>query len=484
MLFCTVVDSLFPDLSKVRADGLELRLDEWGKIDVNAWERWIIRFRKESSLKLLLTLRPQRQGGKYCRIEEERLDLLRQLCRLNPDYLDLEYDIPWTFWREISAMFPRIQLICSYHDFQQIPLDLDQILASIKNPYAHLYKIAANVSSSTEALQMMEWTWRQQEPLIGIPMGKKGAFARILGPVVGNIIDYAALTQEAVPGQLSQLDMEQPYRYTKLNLETALLGLIGSPVDKSLGHLVHNGVFEGNQINAVYVKMEVQPEDLFSFIDIARKLPFKGLSVTMPLKEAVIPFLDTLSPEAEAMGAVNTIAIEEGSWIGHNTDGAGALDAIEKKMAVQGKRLIVIGAGGAAKAVIYEAVKRGAEVTIVNRTLSKAEHLAERFHCCGKDLSHFPQIVDQGYDLLINAIPTGEVIKDDWLIPGAWAMDLVYIPKMTPFLSRAAKRNCRLIFGEEMFIGQAIRQQQIWYSGQSLGMLHQMIESLILSKGG
>ncbi len=469
MLFC-IIDG--PDLPQAQASlssavgkaaGVELRLDRFKQCKVEEIDRLIAPYRKQ--FQFILTLRSQRQGGAFQGTEQQRLSLLKELCLLNPDYLDLEYDVPLHEFQAFAQQFPHIKLISSYHNFTHTPKDLDHLLHSMSNPYAQIVKIATTATSSIDTLTLLHFVRSHsgQKKLIGIAMGQTGEISRILGPVIGNAFDYACLSQPIAPGQLTIEQMQLPYRYNKLNRQTALYALIGYPVDKSLGHMVHNGIFEKKKENAVYVKIPVSSSELPEWIKLARKLPFKGLSVTMPLKEAVLPLLDDLSPSAKAIGAVNTIAIDNGKWTGHNTDGIGALNALEHKIPVKDKRLVICGAGGSARAIAYEAVQRGARVTILNRTPSKAEHLAHLYHCRGGGFSLFPQILQEGYEILINTIPEGEWIEERWILPKTTVMDIVYVPQNTPFLIKASRKNCTLVYGHEMFLAQAIEQQQLWF---------------------
>lgn len=490
MLFCIATG---PTLSEVKTivnrelanvRGIELRFDLFQTVDLKEIKKLIDGLGTDRCIKILFTLRPVRQGGEYKGSERSRLSLLKQLCALGPDYVDLEYDIPLAQRKEFTEQFPRIQFLCSYHDFVHGPKDLDQLLLSLKNPYSSIYKIAVMAHVSNDALRMVDFVRKNRKTcsLIGIAMGEVGVVSRILGPVAGNYFDYASFFQSAAPGQLSVEQMEKPYRYSHLNTKTAIYGLIGFPTEKSLGHKIHNAVFDAVSANAVYVKMPVHLDDLPSFIKAAKSLPFKGLSVTMPLKEKIIRSLDSLSPSAQAIGAVNTIVVENGKWIGHNTDGIGALNAIETKTPVKDKRLLVIGAGGAAKAIVYEALQRGAQVTVLNRTASKAKMLANLFYCEGGGFELFPAVLKRGYEIVINTIPEGELIDEEWILPNTVVMDIVYIPKNTPFLLKASRKNCRLVFGYEMFIGQAIEQQLIWFSENKGSMLRQIIEPIVLAE--
>lgn len=446
------------------AKGIEFRFDLLDHCSLETLKPLIIR----CPLKRLFSLRPERQGGDFKGSEEKRWELLRHLCLLNPDYVDLEYDVPLSIWKQFSEAFPKIQWICSYHDFsEKTSYPFSTILDSMRNPYATIYKIAITPASVVQALELLHFVKTHQgekTKLVGVAMGEKGQLSRVLGPIAGHLIDYAAITKINAPGQYTLSEMQQRYHYSNLNCNTAIYGLIGYPVKHSISDLWHNEYFSRQNRNAVYVKMPLSPEELATFIKSARQLPFQGLSVTMPLKEKVLAHLDGLAPSAMAVQAVNTIVIKEGQWIGHNTDGVGALNAFESVLPVQGRRLIVVGAGGTARAIIHTAIERGALVTVINRTLEKAMTLARLFQCQGGDFSMFHETVSQGYDGIINTTPDGECISPEWILSNAVAMDVVYTPRETPFLLAAAKKGCRLVYGETMFREQAFEQQRLWCS--------------------
>ncbi len=222
---------------------------------------------------------------------------------------------------------------------------------------AFFYKIAVTAKNCLDALRLVCWAKKSDGKLIAISMGSHGQVSRIFGPITGSPITYAALEedQKSAPGQLSAKTLIERYHHRSLNLHTALYGLIGDPVDQSISDKTHNSLITACGLNAQYVKVQVCPAELSDFLQFAKKLPFQGLSVTMPLKEHILPFLDDIDPQAFDIGAVNTILFEKSKIFGFNTDGTGALNAIEKECQVKNKRIVIIGAGGAAKAIAYEA---------------------------------------------------------------------------------------------------------------------------------
>ena len=238
--------------------------------------------------------------------------------------------------------------------------------------------------------------------------------------------------------------------------------LIGNPVDKSISHITHNEIFEKCGVNAVYEKRSVSIERLSEEVAMLKKMDYAYFAVTMPLKELVVPFLDETREE---IGSVNTIHVVDGRWIGYNFDGIACLNAIEKIEKVNGKRLLVLGAGGAARAAIYEAARRGAKVFIYNRSYERAQSAARQFGATAI------QTISSFFDVIIQATPVG-MLSDDlsvdmkWIRPGAVVMEMIYNPMETRFLREAIKKGARLVFGYEMFAELSFSQFSLVFGNQ------------------
>jgi 3-dehydroquinate dehydratase/shikimate dehydrogenase len=445
-------------------DGVELRLDHFEKIDIEALKSFL----KNSGLPVMLTVRRNDQGGVFRGEEKERLQLLETVCALEPAYLDLEYDVPQEFRKKLFEAYPKVTFLSSYHDFSQTPQDIEAVFNKIKTPYAHVHKMAFAAHSTLDALRILAFVQAHREKVAVMGMHEEGKTTRILAPVVGSALTYATILEgmQTAPGQMTAKELQEIYHFRRLNPQTEIFALIGDPVDKSLGHLIHNAVFEDAKINAVYVRLKVKVEEIPAFFSSIAKLPFKGLSVTMPHKAAVLPHLSQISIETRVIGACNTVQIKEGAMIGYNTDGIGALNAIERHTPVFGKHVVFIGAGGAAKALIFEAAQRGAFISVLNRTPEKAVEIATMVKGRGGGFELFPAVCQQGYDVIVNCIPESNLIEEKWILPGKIAMDIVYIPKNTPFLAKALQKKCKIVYGYEMFIRQALEQERIWFPNQ------------------
>ena len=444
MLFISTNQLIAPQIQGV---GIELRIDLFRSIQMDE----IKHFLQTSSCPVMITVRNKLH---------ERDALIEALLALRPPFFDLEYDMDQAFILKMMARYPDTKFILSSHHFDKIPDDLEEIYQRMQSYAPFCCKIAVMVHSTNEALRMLLFAKTYPKTTM-ICMGEKGAFARVLGPVFGNLIDYAKMDggEETGLGQLSATELIDAYSYFSLNRQTAIYGLIGDPVRQSLGHIYHNHVFRNEKLNAVYIKMNVKSEELVDFFSLAKAIGIRGLSVTSPLKEKVLPFIDRMDFSAEQIQAVNTLLFKEGKMIGANTDGVGALDAIEKKCGVRGKKIVLLGAGGACRAIAFEGKARGADVMILNRTFARAEKMGKEMGCKAGSLDETPPC-----DILINGTSDLMPIDPEKMRGAAWVMDLAYFSKETPFLKEASSRGCQIIYGEEMFFNQAARQSAFWRS--------------------
>ncbi|MBM4305962.1 MAG: shikimate dehydrogenase [Deltaproteobacteria bacterium] len=249
-----------------------------------------------------------------------------------------------------------------------------------------------------------------------------------------------------------------------IDAQTELYGIIGNPVRHSLSPIIHNGAFRRMGLNAVYLAFEVN--DLEEAIGGVRELGLRGVSVTLPFKTQILPYLDQIEGVASKIRAVNTILNEGGRMIGHNTDWEGALQALETKVDLKGKRVILLGAGGAARAIGFGLKEKGCQVIIFNRSQNRAKILAKELGCFHHPLSSFEEMDG---DILVNATSVGmypldaeSPIPKEILEEGMVVMDIVYRPLQTRLLREAAERGCMTIDGLEMLAHQGAAQLEIW----------------------
>lgn len=445
------------------ADMIELRIESFSSLDLEELKK----IRAEFSIPMIFTLRSSSQGGSYKGAEPERLQDLRRLASLKPEYLDVEFHVPVETTANIAHENPEIKLIISHHDFDETPSDLDALYTAMQKIPAWGYKIAVAANSALDAMRLMCWAKNIQGNKIILAMGEQGQITRILSPLLQCAITYASIDEGSLsaPGQVPAKLLLERFRFRKLGAQTAIYGLIGDPVEQSIGDLVHNRFFEEQGLDAVYVKIQLKAEELETFLALAAQLPFKGLSVTQPLKEQIVAYVNVLSEESKAIGAVNTLCRRDNKWEGCNTDGKGALNAIEEQFSVEGGHVVIIGAGGAAKAIAFEAKQRGAFVTVVNRHVKRAEEVANRLHVKAAGLEEMQAIADRGYDVLINSTSDEMPIDAEAILPGSIVMDVKTKAKDTAFFQVAEKKGGHLIYGYQMYLEQAIGQYLFWFPG-------------------
>jgi len=243
--------------------------------------------------------------------------------------------------------------------------------------------------------------------------------------------------------------------------------IMGSPVKNSKSPAMHMAAYKALGIDQefIFLPAEVKPEGLEEAINSARKLNIKGVSVTMPYKQSVIKYLDVLDDDAEEIGAVNTIVNDEGELVGYNTDWVGAITALEKKTNLNGKKVAVIGAGGAARAIVFGLVKKEAIVKIFNRSKEKAASLARDFDVDFAGLEEINQV--SHFDIIINATSIGmnedqspidkELINDHHIV-----FDVVYTPYETRLIKDAKEKGAEVVYGYEMLLYQGVEQFKLY----------------------
>ena len=263
----------------------------------------------------------------------------------------------------------------------------------------------------------------------------------------------------------------------RLNGKTSLLGVVGHPIGHSLSPRMHNAAFAASGQDYAYVALDVRPEDLKEAVRGLVALGFKGFNVTMPHKEEIIPLLDDVEESARLAGAVNTVVVEDGFLRGLNTDGSGFLRACkESGIGFGGKRVLVLGAGGAAAAIVASVLGEGAmEVGISNRSHARAERLADRLRQTYPSTRIRVYPLSEGVEtlgeveVLVNATYLGMrdedqlPVREEFLGPDLAVCDAVYRPDGETRLIRAARSlGAQTVSGERMLLYQGVEAQKIW----------------------
>ncbi len=473
MLPRVVVTIAVNDLSAARSDCLrvpatayavELRCDFYDGIVVED----IAGLMALIHVPCIITLRPTRQGGAYTGSEEARLSLLESVLTLQPDYMDIEHDVSDELIEHFSDLSSHTRFIRSYHDMTGSPADLSAILSSMHHSNVALYKLVTTATSSIDTLRMMVCVQAHaaEHAFVGHCMGEYGFFGRIAGAVLGNHWTYAALDEASavLQGMPTVESLERKYRIMRHSIGCDLYALIGDPVDASIGHVFHNGRFAVFQQPAVYLKIRLHISELEAFFEVIKPLPFRGVSVTMPLKQAVVPYVNVLGESL----AVNTLTRRSGVWEGENTDGAGAVQTILTQHTLAGKHVWVLGCGGAGMAIIQALIAQGAKVTVLNRTYHSHLKTLPVTFCHWEDALDWKTQIVEG---VVNALP--QSVMPDATIQSVivallhhqpWVLDSNYPTADQRLAQCCAEADCDYLSGEQFFEQQAIAQSEMWLS--------------------
>lgn len=469
----TDIESMLSDISAavaLGADTVECRLDFLAKPPTPDQLASLI---SRSPVDVIATCRPVREGGRFAGDEKKRLEILHSAATSGAAFVDVESDVPRRHW-------PNAPIILSHHDFEGAPENLDAILADMEASDAAVNKIAFTAAGPEDAMRALDLLRQATKPALALAMGEAGLLSRILARKFGAFGTFAALSKSAqsAPGQPSLEEFKNLYRWDSIGPETKLFGVVGCPVAHSMSPAVHNASFSAADIDAVYLPLRVEPgeENFVRFIKAAAARPWlglEGLSVTIPHKHNAIAHVgsDNCDELARKIGAINTVTISrDGKLRGCNTDYAGAIDALCNTMKIvreqlAGRAVAVIGAGGAARALVAALSYYGAKVTIYNRTVSRAEQLAEEFDCQSAGLE---EICKLDAEIVVNCTsigmhPDAESSSLESIPPSVKVVfDTVYNPLETRLLKLATQAGCLCVSGLDMFVNQAAAQFELW----------------------
>lgn len=408
---------------------------------------------------VILTLRRVSDGGKCTLQEKARRSLLIDTMKNGGfSYVDIEDDVKKSDVEE-AAHSLGMKVIRSYHDFDGVPADIFSRVHSLASR-GDVAKIAVTPHNTADVMTLFRINEELKDvPKIIIGMGEWGVATRILYKKMGSILTFGSNGKAVAPGMISARELKLLYRADQLNDNTGIYGIVGNPVMHSLSPQIHNPGFHKIHYNAVYVPF--LSESIRSFLTLAEMLRMRGFSVTVPFKVDVVKYLGNITREVKQIGSCNTVVRVPNMWKGTNTDYYGFIHPIEKEIDDDRiKSALVIGAGGAAKAIVWALKMRNVKVMIVNRTKSKADELA-RLYGVGSDSLDNISRYEGKVDLVVQATNMGLHPYEDvnpaenFHFSGKEiAYDIVYKPKYTKFLIAAEKAGCTLKFGWDMLMEQ------------------------------
>lgn len=417
----------------------------------------------------IATCRRATTGGKFKGTIANEMEVLAKAAASGFHILDVELQTAESLKKgELEKLRESgAAIIVSYHDFETTK-DLDGIFERILPFSPDFVKIVSTAKSLSDNVTMMRFVEKaaDQSNVVGICMGEQGIISRVLGLRAGSTFTFAAATvgEETGPGQIAARTLAETYRIDQVDAATKVYGVAGNPIQHSLSPIMMNTAFRRETVNAVYLGL--QTNKLTDLLTLVKEIPLQGLSITMPLKQEVIKHLEKTDPLSAKIGAVNTIVrSQDGKLYGFNTDVAGIIGPLEKRLPLRGAKILVIGAGGAGRAAVFALRDKGAEVSILNRTAATATKLAKE---SGAKVIKREALAKTTFDVIINATPIGmaghkpQTLLDPKEINASYVFDFVYNPLDTPLIRAARQKNIPVITGVEMFVQQGARQFEIW----------------------
>lgn len=417
---------------------------------------------------LVATCRRAANGGRFRGSVASQLDVLLKAAAAGCQLVDVELESANTLkGDQLEKLRRQAGVIVSFHDFRGTK-KLDETWQAMNALPADYIKIVSTARSLSDNVKMFRLLEERSdiESTVGVCMGEPGIISRILNVRFGSTFTFASAQsgEETAAGQMAARVLRDVYRIDMVDAATKVYGVAGDPIGQSLSPQMMNTAFRRENINAVYVPL--QTDDVADLLNCVRELPIQGLSITMPLKEAVVEHLDKTDALSAKIGACNTlIRSQDGKLYGFNTDVAGVVRPLEQRLNLAGAKMLVIGAGGAARAAVFGLRERNAEVWVMNRTAEKGQKLARQAHA--HYVSH-PQLKKLEFDVIINATPVGmnssrpQSPIDESEIRTRYLMDMVYNPLETKLVKIARQKGIPVIPGSEMFVHQGARQFEIW----------------------
>ena len=443
---------------------VELRLD-WLKDD-----REIARFlrllmaERPSGATLVATCRRRIAGGGYRGTVATQLIQLAEALRAGCDWYDLEIETTKLCPRELlDVLLGEGRQITSAHYFRGMPRNPQRVVRQLASGRPDMVKISAQCGSLDDGLRLLRLA-RGRRNVIAVPMGEVALPLRVLGLREGSVLTYAPVENATAPGQVSLGEMTGLYRADKIGRRTRVYGVIGDPVGHSLSPVLQNAGFQARRMDAVYLPFLVH--DLRDFLAAIGPLGISGFSVTLPHKEKILRYLDGCDPLAASIGAVNTVVVRGGGKLyGYNTDYVGVLRALERRIPLRGSRVLILGAGGAARAVAFALGQGGASVCIWSRRAGRAKTLAR---VVGGEAVSRSRLGSEFFDAILNATPVGMHPHGDRSPLNARELncrllfDTIYRPQRTKLMQLAERRGIETVSGVEMFVAQGTAQWEIW----------------------
>lgn len=415
---------------------------------------------------VMATCRRHQNHGRFNGSIDEQFAILDHAVSKGARAVDIEIETAELTLDRCAVIRGKAQLIVSWHHFETTP-PLERVLKRMQKVPADIYKMVSTARKPSDTGRILAANRiTPKVPLVTLAMGETGFPSRVLAPALGAAYTYAAPAHAAgtASGQVNARQLRSLYRIDKFTKSAKIFAVIADPVRHSISPQVHNRAFQAKRMDAVYVPLLVAPNQLRDFFVLAEDLPLSGFSVTIPHKQRIIRYLDTVEPLAKRIGAVNTVWKKAGKWRGTNTDAPAVVAPVSKLIRPANASVLILGNGGAARGAACALAGEGAKISLTGRNPDRVRALA-RF-VSGEALSE-EQVLSRHFDVIINATPVGmwPNVHDCPFtdkIPGEIVFDMVYNPLETVLVKRAKEQGRQVIPGLTMFIEQAVRQFEIF----------------------
>lgn len=419
---------------------------------------------------ILATCRRHQNRGKYNGSVEEQVRILERAIEAGARAVDIELESAENCAERLQSLRSHAYVLLSYHNFGGTP-PLESIVRRMSRIPVDGYKVVTTARKPSDNYRVLSLARAHPKaPMVLLAMGEMGFPTRVLSTALGGLYTYAApnAAEGTAAGQVSARQLRHLYRAEKFTRDARIFGVIADPVRHSISPAVHNRAFQARRCDAVFLPFLVKAVQLKDFLILAEKLPLAGFSVTLPHKQKILRYLDSIDPLARRIGAVNTVARKAGKWRGTNTDVDGITIPLQKRVRVAKTSVLLVGNGGAARSAAFTLASAGAKLAITGRNLDRVRALAKAANA--EPLSR-EQAESRMFDVLIHATPLGmapriEQCFFDTRIPAKLVFDMVYNPLETLLIRKAKDQGATIISGLEMFLEQAVRQFELW-SGES-----------------
>ncbi|NTV23091.1 MAG: type I 3-dehydroquinate dehydratase [Nanoarchaeota archaeon] len=441
-------------------DFIEIRLDTINGVSTDHVKK-ILSLRQK---KMIISCKRKLRHGLFVGEEKKRVALYEEAIKNDADFIDIGISSGVANVQKLISEKRETKVILSEHFFGNTPNHLEKAYSKLKALEPDLVRIACDAKSVNDNFKLFTLLAGKKD-LIAYCLGGSGSISRVLSGKYGSVFSYTCLGTPTSPGMLTYEELGR-YNFQKIDRKTKVFGNISENAEKSILVNTFNKVFLQEDINAVYVPFKLRSGDLHEFMHNYRQGEISGVVVSTQFKEHILRFLDSVDDTTKQINYVSTIFNQEEVLIGRNFDGAAAAAALEEKTGLKGKKVLVIGAGTTARALVSELSALGSEVTICNRTNSKAKNISETFAVNFLEYKERNAFAKDA-QIIINATSCGsssapESLSLNYFSDGKIYMDLLYIPRITRFLEKAREAGSTIICGDRVLAWQIRSQLKCW----------------------